>query len=117
MFAIPISLFAVRKKQFMGSIPGAVITFVVFCSLISYVVMQTNNMYGYKLDKYSSLNMANDFREHYDFKMKDFNFIPSFEIKILSGQSTQLDELAKYSDEIDIWDAPVNSKPTPKIDM
>ena len=61
--------------------------------------------------------MANNFQEHFNFKMKDFNFIPSIEIKILSGKLTQLDELAKYSDEIDIWDAPVNSKPAPKIDM
>jgi hypothetical protein len=64
--------------------------------------------------------MANNFSEHNHFYLKDFNFIPSIEIKLLSaltGQSSKLDELASQSDEIDIWDGPINLNPAPKIDI
>ena len=46
--------------------------------IIFYVVQQTQSMYGYKLDKYSNQHMANDFSEDFDFKLKDFNFLPSY---------------------------------------
>jgi hypothetical protein len=55
-------------------------------------------MLGYKLDKYSNQHMANNFSEDFHFHMKDFNFIPSLEIKLLSGvggESSLLDDIVK----------------------
>ena len=58
--------------------------------------------------------MANDFspdKKAFQFYLKDFNFLPSISIGLLNTIGTteqETEQLLKVSNEIDIWDGPVD---------
>ena len=70
-------------------------------------------MFDYKLDNYSFQNTANDFKEAFDFPMKDFNFLPSIDIAFMFNMSPEV--IASMNS--DIWDGPLMQEPKPRIDL
>ena len=44
MFAIPVSLFATRRKQFSGSLPGFILTLQVLSVIIGYIYYKSQRM-------------------------------------------------------------------------
>ena len=83
VFSIPVSLFATRRKQHMGSIPGFMLTVLLFILLLVFIVYKTADMLNLSYDNYTSQVLSNDFSSEYnDFTMDSFDFMPSIKISI-----------------------------------
>ena len=54
LFAIPVSLFKTRRKEFVGSFLGFLLSMLLLISIFGYVYNKYHNMYNFEYDKYSS---------------------------------------------------------------
>ena len=124
LFAIPVSLFGTRKKQFYGSLPGFFLSIIFTVVIIGFIGYKNQIMMLGRLDKHFSEYMANDFSGHSNnIKIEDYNFLPSIQVDLLDGSQGNRDFIANpmkmmsFGEQIDIWDGPINQKPYPKIDF
>ena len=54
IFAIPVSLFATRRKHYIGSIPGFILTSILVSMILFYIGFQIESMINCEKDKYDS---------------------------------------------------------------
>ena len=63
-----------------GSIGGAILSFTLLALSLYYFFKQKALMDNFAFDSSKSETITNNMREFGNFKMKDFNFMPSLEI-------------------------------------
>ena len=63
-----------------GSIAGFFLSFVLMTISLIYVINQHNEMESFANDDYKSEIITNSMKEWAEFKMEDYNFMPSIEI-------------------------------------
>ena len=77
LFAIPVSIFPTRRKEYSGSVPGILMTSLFVVLILSFISFKYNAMWETTQDKYASQSMANVFHEGYNhFKVAEFDFLP-----------------------------------------
>ena len=82
LFAIPVSLFATRRKQYSGSCVGVLLTILFVCCILGFLSFKYTEMMLAREDKYSSQTMANDLQNgqnnHFKIMKENLHFLPSF---------------------------------------
>ena len=54
IFAIPVSLFATRRRHYIGSIPGFILSSMFISMILCYIGFQIKDMVNCEKDKYDS---------------------------------------------------------------
>ena len=81
---------------------GFLMTIIFMILILSFLVSKVTLMYDFEYDTYSSLTMGNQFSEEFnDFKLKDFKFLPSFDIELINQENGH---------ELDIWNNHTSNK-------
>lgn len=77
-----------------GTYHGVVLSIVTAFILTSYLTYLLSRMANYQEDVYKSLQMVNNYEEGlHTHKMKDFNFMPSFEARVMNSAAKQYPEI------------------------
>ena len=73
------------KSYYYGSYFGLLFTLLASTIWFGYLFYLIRQMMGLKLDKFVNENSANDFDDLSEMYIKDFNYLPSIEIRLIDN--------------------------------
>ena len=91
LFRVQVNLRTRRKvslkpgeNAFFSSIFSVILSFIMCIMMMYYLLYMIIKMYSGNKDRYESHSLRNDMSEHNEFKIREFNYIPSLELKLFS---------------------------------
>ena len=100
LFAVPVNLFGARRKSHSGSRLGCLLTIILLVLIIGLIGMKVPRLSEF--GNYTSIDIPDDLNDK-EFKMDQFNFMPSVSITLLDQSDTNY-KVMRADPQLDIWD-------------